>query len=277
MCRWLAYSGSPVHLEEVLYKPRYSLIDQSMHSRFGATTMNADGFGVGWYVDGIDVPARYRSTGPAWSDVNLREIAGHVRSPLFLAHVRASTGTAVQQTNCHPFRHGRWLWVHNGLIRDFHVAKRDLMLAVEPSLFSDIAGETDSEVMFYLALTFGLESDPPTAVERMAGFVEEVSERHGIDRPLQMTIGVTDGERMWGFRYSSEGDSRSLYFSSAVDGLRKLYPDHPVLQRVSDETRLVVSEPLGDLPGAWHEVPESSYGVVQPGEDSLHPFTPQRP
>jgi glutamine amidotransferase len=68
-----------------------------------------------------------------------------------------------------------------------------------------------------------------------------------------------------------------LFFSSAVKGLRRLYPDNPVIQRVSDDTRLVVSEPLGDLPGAWNAVPESSYGVVHEGHDSLHEFHPKAP
>jgi predicted glutamine amidotransferase len=274
MCRWLAYSGSPILLEELLYKPAYSLIDQSMHSRLGATTTNGDGFGVGWYGTGA-TPGVFRAVGPAWSDHNLRELAGHVSSPLFLAHIRASTGTAVQQTNCHPFRHGRWLWVHNGLIRDFPQLKRDLVLAVDPSLYASIEGSADSEVMFFLALTFGLEHDPPTAVAQMVGFVEATARRHGITNPLQMTIGTSDGETVWAFRYSSEGRSRSLFYSTKLHTLRQLYPDNPILHQVSEETRLVVSEPLGDLAGAWNEVPESSYGIVHHGHDELHPFRPR--
>jgi predicted glutamine amidotransferase len=274
MCRWVAYSGSPILLEELLYKPAHSLIDQSMHARMGATTTNGDGFGVGWYADGRD-PGVFRAVGPAWSDRNLRELAGHVASPLFLAHIRASTGTAVQQTNCHPFRHGRWLWVHNGMIRDFPKVKRDLVLAVDPSLYAAIEGSADSEVMFYLALTFGLEHDPPRAVGEMVGFVETTARRHGIPDPLQMTIGTTDGERVWAFRYSSEGRSRSLFYSTKLHTLRQLYPDNPVLHDLAEETRLIVSEPLGDLAGAWNEVPESSYGVVHHGHDELHSFRPQ--
>jgi len=276
MCRWLAYSGSPILLEDLLFKPEHSLIDQSRHSRLGVETTNGDGFGVGWYGPG-PVPATFRALGPAWSDRNLRELAGHVASPLFLAHIRASTGTAVQQTNCHPFRHGSWLWVHNGLIRDFHTIKRDLVLAVDPSLYPEIEGSADSEVMFFLALTFGLEHDAPTAVERMVGFVEATAARHGVRDPLQMTIGTSDGERLWAFRYSSERDSRSLFYSTAVRTLRQLHPDAPVLQGVSDDTRLIVSEPLGDLPGAWNAVPESSYGVVHKGNDEMRPFEPRLP
>jgi predicted glutamine amidotransferase len=275
MCRWLAYSGSPILLEELLYKPAHSLIDQSLHSRLGVETTNGDGFGVGWYGDLADTPAVFRSIEPAWNERNLREIAGHVESPLFLAHIRASTGTAVQQTNCHPFRHGRWLWIHNGLVRDFQRVKRELALAVDGSLYACIEGSTDSEMLFYLALTFGLEDDPPGAVERTVGLVEEVGRKHGIEHPIQMTIATTDGESVWAFRYSSEGKSRSLYYSSDVRTLREMYPERPRLQEVSDETRIIVSEPFVDLAGAWNEVPESSYGVVVGGQDELHPFRPR--
>ncbi|MGW2181919.1 class II glutamine amidotransferase [Streptomyces sp. NPDC001732] len=274
MCRWLAYSGQSVLLGDLLYKPEHSLIDQSLHARMGVETTNGDGFGIGWYGPHAETPAVIRDTGPAWNNRNLREIAAHVRSPLFFAHVRASTGTAVQQTNCHPFRHGRWMWMHNGAITDFPRLRRELALAVDPSLFSALEGSTDSEVMFYLAVTFGLDQDAPGAVARMAGFVEQVGRRAGVEHPLQMTVAVSDGERLWTFRYSSSRESRSLFYSRRVDSVRALHPDLEVLRGMSDETRLVVSEPLGDLPGLWNEVPESSYGVVQPGTDELLPFEP---
>jgi predicted glutamine amidotransferase len=276
MCRWLAYSGSPILLEELLYKPEHSLIDQSLHSRLGVETTNGDGFGVGWYGPDTETPAVFHSIEPAWNDRNLREVAGHAVSPLFLAHIRASTGTAVQQTNCHPFRHDRWLWVHNGLVRDFHRVKRELALAVDESLYPQMEGSTDSEMLFYLALTFGLEENPPAAVERMVGHVEEVGHRHGTEHPIQMTIGTTDGSSVWAFRYSSEGKSRSLYYSADMRSVREMYPERPRLQEASDETRLIVSEPIVDLPGAWNEVRESSYGVVRDGEDELHEFRPLR-
>jgi predicted glutamine amidotransferase len=275
MCRWLAYSGTPMLLDNILYRPAHSLIDQSLHSRLGVETTNGDGFGVGWYAPDLDTPAILRDTGPAWNNRNLREISGHVRSGLFFAHIRASTGTAVQQTNCHPFRHGRWMWMHNGAISDFHRLRRDLCLAIDPALFASIEGSTDSEVMFFLALTYGLDQDAPGAVARMAGLVERLGHENGVDFPLQMTVAATDGERLWAFRYSSQGTSRSLFYSSRVDALRALHPDTAFLQRVSDETRLVVSEPLGDLPGAWNEVPENSYGIVHQGQDELRPFAPQ--
>jgi glutamine amidotransferase len=276
MCRWLAYSGSPVLLEDLLLKPEHSLIDQSLHSRMGATTTNGDGVGVGWYGLG-DAPGLFRSVEPAWNHRNLKDLAAHVESSLVFAHIRAATGTAIQETNCHPFRHGGWLWMHNGLVRDFATVKRDLAFAVEPSLYPRIEGSTDSELFFYLALTFGLEDDPPTAVERAVGFIEETGRRHGVDYPIQMTVATTNGSTVWAFRYSSEGSSRSLFFSTRVDTLRELYPDSPVFQRLSDESRVVVSEPLSDLVGVWNEVPEAHVGVVREGQDELLPFTPRSP
>jgi glutamine amidotransferase len=275
MCRWLAYSGSPIRLEQLLLDRERSLIDQSLHSRLGATTTNGDGFGVGWY-DGSETPRLYRSTHPAWNDLNLRELAAGISSPLFFAHIRASTGTAIQQTNAHPFRHGRWLWMHNGLIRDFARVRRDLVLAVDDSLYPSIEGTTDSETMFYLALTFGLEDDPIAAVEQMVGFVEDTGASHGVENPVQMTVATTDGRTIWAFRYSSEGDSRSLYYSTRMDTLKAMYPDSEELAALDDESRVVVSEPLGDLEGAWNEAPESHVGIVQAGEDELRPFTPRR-
>ena len=276
MCRWLAYSGSPVLLSNVLYTPIHSFIDQSLHSRLGAETTNGDGFGVGWY-DGREEPGLFRSTEPAWNDSNLREMAKHVTSPLFFSHIRAAIGSSVQQTNCHPFRHGKWLWMHNGFVDGYAKYKRELAFAVAPEYYPLITGTTDSELMFYLALTFGLEDDAPEAVARMVGFVETTGRKAGVRDPFQGTIVTSDGESMWAFRYSSAGKSRSLFVTREVPTLREHYPDAAMLRDVSDETRLVVSEPIGDLPGAWDEVPEASYGVVQKGRDALRPFVPKAP
>ena len=207
MCRWLAYSGSPVLLDDLLFRPDHSLIDQSLHSRLGATTTNGDGFGIGWYGAG-EIPAVFRSVEPAWNDRNLRNLSRHLSSGLVFAHIRASTGSPIQQTNCHPFCHGRWLWMHNGAIRAFDTVKRDLAFAVDPSLYAAIEGSTDTELFFYLALTFGLEDDPPAAVERAVGFIEETGRARGVEHPVQMTVATTDGESVWVFRYSSERQTR---------------------------------------------------------------------
>jgi predicted glutamine amidotransferase len=274
MCRWMAWSGQPVVVEELLFQPLHGLIDQSLHSRLGVETTNGDGFGLGWYGAG-EGPGVYRSVAPAWGDANLRELAAHIESPLFIAHVRATTGTAIQQTNCHPFRHGRWLMVHNGVIAGFHEMRRELMLEVAPEQFAAIEGSTDSEVLFHLALTYGLERDPIAALERTIGLVEATAARHGIENAVQTSIGVTDGERLWALRYSTERRSRSLFVSNDASAIRALHPENPRLQRLRDEDRVVVSEPLSDLPGLWQEIPESSVLVVQPGPDEQHAFQPR--
>jgi len=276
MCRWLAYSGSPVRIEDLLYRPQHSLIDQSLHSKLGAETTNGDGFGIGWYGIG-DTPGIYRSIEPAWNDRNVHDLAAHIETPVLFAHIRAAIGSAVQETNCHPFRYGRWLFMHNGFIGDFHKVKRDLVLAVDPSLYPCVEGSSDTEVFFFLALTFGLEDDPPAAVEASVGFIEAVGAKHNVEHPIQMTVATTDGNRVWAFRYSSERDSRSLFYSTDVATVRALHPEIEILRELSDESRLIVSEPLRDLPGVWNEVPEASYGVVQEGQDELQPFTPRPP
>ena len=274
MCRWLAYSGTPVLLEELIYKPSHSLIDQSLHSKLGAETTNGDGFGIGWYGE-QEAPALFKSVEPAWNERNLRELAGHVRSGLVFAHIRASTGTPVQQTNCHPFRHGRWLWMHNGSIAQFHDVKRELMLAVDPSLYADVEGSTDSEAFFFLALTLGLEDDPPGAVAQAVGLIEQVGRSHGIEHPIQMTVATSDGRDIWGFRYSSVGQSRSLFFSTAVDTLREQYPDNPLFQTRFPTRRGSSSRSRWETsPGRGTRCP-SRAGVIQEGEDEMHPFAPQ--
>lgn len=276
MCRWLAYSGSPLLLKEALYGPANSLIEQSLHSRLGAETTNGDGFGIGWY-GAFPTPGVFHSTEPAWNDKNLHELADHISSSNFFAHIRAAIGSSVQQTNCHPFRHDRWLFMHNGYINEFATIKRDLVLAVDPSLYPQIAGQTDSEILFFLALSFGLQDDPPTAIERAVGLVEEVTARHGIANPFQGTIATTNGETIWAFRYSSEGKSRSLFYTTDVPTLRKLYPQRELYEEVSEDAHMVVSEPLGDMPGVWNEVPEATCRIVGQGRDEQRSFRPRTP
>lgn len=276
MCRWLGYFGSPIMPKELLYDPEHSLIEQSRRAAPDMSTANADGHGLGWYA-ASDRPALFRSAAPAWGDENLRELCAAFESPLFLAHVRAATGTPVQQTNCHPFRYGRWVFVHNGFIADFHRLRRDLLLAVRPDLFANIEGSTDSELMFHLALTFGLEDDPLGGLERMAGHIEAVGASEGVAEPLQMTIGLSEGERLYAARYASGPVVNTLYVSEDVESLRLLYPEDARLAHFGEEGRVVVSEPLSTLPGLWREVPPSSALIVQKGPDVERPFRPQPP
>ena len=275
MCRWMAWFGQPVLIEELLFKTQHGIVDQSLHARMGAEPTNGDGFGLGWYGAG-DGPGLYHSVSPAWADPNLRELAAHMQSPLFLVHVRAAIGSPVQQTNCHPFRRGRWLFVHNGYVADFHAIRRDLMLAIDPEQFPDVQGSTDTEVIFHLALTLGLEDDPIDALGRTVGLIEATARRRGVTVLVQGTFGVTDGTTLWAVRDATEGTPRSLFASADADSIRRLHPENPRLQRLSHDDRLIVSEPFADMPGVWHEIPESSAVIVRRGGVLEHqPFHPR--
>jgi predicted glutamine amidotransferase len=276
VCRWVAYLGDPIAPKELLHDPERSLIEQSRRHAPHMTIPNGDGTGLGWYGRGAK-PALFRSILPAWGDANLLELAAEIRSPLFLAHVRAGTGTPVQQTNCHPFRWGNWLFVHNGYVADFKRLRRELLLAVHPDLFSSIAGSTDSELLFHLALTFGLADDPIAGLERMAGFVEATAAAAGVTVPaLQMTLGVSDGTRLYAVRYASVGEANTLFVSEDATSLRMLYPEGERSSHFSHGARAVVSEPLVDLPGMWREVPAGSALVI--GDDiEERGFQPAQP
>jgi predicted glutamine amidotransferase len=269
MCRWMAWSGQPILVDELLFKTQHGIVDQSLHSRMGAETTNGDGFGMGWYGVG-DGPGVYHSVSPAWADANLRELAAHIEAPIFLAHVRAAIGSPVQQTNCHPFRRGHWLFVHNGYVDHFPLLRRDLMLAIDPELFADVHGSTDTEVVFHLAWTFGLEQDPIAALERTVGLIEETGRRHGKSGLVQGTFGVSDGASVWAVRYATEGVARTLFASEDVDALRRLYPDNVRLRELHPGDRVIVSEPFADLPGAWREIEQSSAVTVRSGGELVH-------
>jgi glutamine amidotransferase len=275
----MAYVGEPILADALLFRPEHSIIDQSLHANLGGFTTNGDGFGIGWYgADGDGSPPTvFKDTHPAWNCQNLREIAPRIRTPLLFAHVRASSGTPVQRSNCHPFRHGQWLFMHNGSLAEFSKVRRDLLMAVDPALFPDIEGSTDTEALFYLALTFGLKDDPPGAVARAVGFIEDVGRAHGVEYPVHMTLATTDGDQVWVFRYSSEKATSSLYFSHDIAQVRALHPDVDVLDRLGDDTRFIVSEPLRDLPGAWDEVPEASWALIRGADQESHPFEPVVP
>jgi len=274
MCRWLAYSGNPIPLEVLLVKPDHNLIDQSFSALSSTVPTNGDGFGVGWYGKRHE-PGLFRSLRPAWNDSNLHDLAAHIDSGLFLAHVRASSRAIVQHTNCHPFRHGRWLFVHNGEIREIDRLHRELLLQVDPGLFTSIQGTTDSELMFHLALSQGLEDDVPGALERMAGLVEQIAEARGVEGPLEMTLGVSDGKSLWALRYASNGAAPTLFHSREVADLEPIIPEF--IEIFGNHARAIVSEPIGRFSEAWAEVPQGTLLRVQGGQIELQPFRPARP
>jgi glutamine amidotransferase len=250
------------------------LIDQSLSSRSAETPTNGDGFGVGWYSK-WERPGLFHSIRPAWNDSNLRDLAANIESHLFMAHVRATSLATVQETNCHPFRYNNWLFVHNGEIFEVEKFRRELILAVDPKYFENILGSTDSELMFHLALTFGLEQDPVSALEKMAGHVESVGKKYNVPESVWMTIGLSDGKTLWGFRYASDGNAPTLYHSREMSELVKINP--AIEDRISDKDRIIVSEPIGKFKEMWAEIPQSSTVIIREGKVDVKNFKPRNP
>ena len=287
MCRWLAYAGAPITLDKLLLKPDHSLIDQSWMARQnyvpGEKTMNlfrrdalptnGDGFGIGWYGC-RDFPGQYRDVRPAWNDTNLHHLCEQIESPMFLAHVRAAIGGTSARANCHPFRHGRWLYQFNGEINGFEKVRRDLAFDVAPELYPHIEGNADTELCFYLALTYGLDDDPPAALARMVARVERARAEHGVAEPFRATMAAADGERIWTVRYSSDKHSKTLFYS---DDVRTLHLPDGTTEELPADALIAASEPL-ELHYSdehWHEVPEWTMAVLEPGKHvELSAFEP---
>lgn len=270
MCRWLAYMGPAISLDTLVLKPEHSLVAQSLNAQRNIIAVNGDGFGVGWYGENR-YPGVFRDTTPAWHDDNLRHLTAQIRSHLFFAHVRASSGPDVQRTNCHPFQHESWLFQHNGKIGGFDRVKRALDQAIDPELYPLIRGSTDSERMFFLALTFGLRDDPPAALRRMVAFIEAARSDAAVEEPTRMTIAVSDGTRIFSIRYSSSQNSQTLYHSRNIDALREVGGES---EEMSPNSVIVLSEPLDDVSEHWQEVPESTLLVVSPNNIEIIPFEP---
>lgn len=259
MCRWLAYKGGPILMKDLLITPKHNLIQQSLKANAPRTPTNGDGFGLGWYTK-QPYPGLFRSIRPAWNDTNLADLASHIESPLFMAHVRATSHATIQETNCHPFRYKQWLFVHNGQIAEFEKLHRTLLLKIDPKFFINIQGTTDSEIMFHLALTYGLEKDVPAAIRKMVEVVEETAKENGIDAAVWMTLGISDGQRLWGFRYGSDGRCPTLYISPSIEELMAVNPE--IDGRFGDFAVCLVSEPMGMFEEIWKVVPEQSMVVV---------------
>jgi predicted glutamine amidotransferase len=273
----MAYLGGPVNVGSLMFREgSNTLVHQSLDASQGAEPVNGDGFGIGWFAADSPRPSRYRSTEPAWNDENLREITDSLESPAFIAHVRAAIGSPVQQSNCHPFRHGDTLFVHNGFVRDFHRMKRDVVLTIDPALYPQIVGSTDSEHLFYLALTFGLLDDRQAALERTVGFIEERARSLAIEDAMQGTIGVLRNDTLVAVRYASASVPRTLYHSNDLEELKQLHPDFQDLQVIPGNAHVVMSEPLGsEIPGAWTEIPPSTCVRVASGAMDMEPFVPR--
>ena len=253
MCRWMAYSGEPVFVDELLFRPCHSLIAQSRCAHEAKTGINADGFGIGWYGERA-VPGLFRDIMPAWSDENLRAIAHQVRSRLFLAHVRASTGSPTSRVNCHPFAGGPWLFVHNGQIGDFPLVRRRLESLIPDALYGERQGATDSELIFLLMRAHGLAEDAMAATRRALADIVEAMTKAGANAPLRFTACFTDGETIHAVRFASDERQPTLYCGRTESGW------------------LVVSEPLDTDGQRWRAVPPDHWVTLTPQGPMVEPF-----
>lgn len=242
MCRFLAYSGDPVFLTDLVCAPTHSLVHQSLHATEAKTETNGDGFGIGWYGERAD-PGQYRDVCPAWSDENLVNLCQQVRARMFFAHVRASTGTATTRANCHPFAHGRHLFMHNGQIGGYHRIKRRIEALIPDALYEARRGTTDSEAIFLLALANGLAEDPIGAMAETLSTIRDLMQAAGITEALRFTSVVTDGETLTAYRWACDGRPPSLYYRQTETGL------------------VVVSEPIDDCKEGWIVIPRG--GTLQ--------------
>lgn len=244
MCRWMAYQGNPVYLESLLFKQEHSLIHQSLSARKSAVTVNADGFGLGWY-DEREEPGLYHEILPAWSDSNLKSLAKHIKSRLFFAHVRASTGTETSRTNCHPFAYKNWLFMHNGQIGGYESLRWQLDRLIPEHLYHERKGATDSELIFLLMIANGLETRPEQAIKDTLQQILSLMGNKKIDEPLRFTSVFSDSDRIIAVRFSSDDKAPSLY--------AKQFEDHIVIG----------SEPLDHCSDSWTLVPAGHIAYIE--------------
>lgn len=247
MCRFLAYHGAPIFLEELVTSPSHSLIKQAIHATESRSETNSDGFGIGWYGE-KDRPGLYREVHPAWSDENLLSICAQVRSHLFFAHVRAATGTATSRANCHPFAVGRFMFMHNGQVGGWRAIRRRVETFIPDSLYAARVGTTDTESLFLTALAHGLEDNPVEAIETTIGLVMNEMDRAAIGAPLRLTAALTDGQTIWAFRWASDRSPATLYYQQSHAGT------------------VVVSEPIDERREDWTPVPPGQVLIARHGE-----------
>jgi glutamine amidotransferase len=205
--------GDPLSLADLVTRPENSLINQSVRARERPEPLNGDGFGLAWYVDGHEVPARFRALTPAWSNANLDELARVTSSRCILAHVRAATSGnfEVSESNCHPFRRGRYAFMHNGHIPAFQRIRRALMARLSDEGFQGIRGTTDTEHVFALVAEHlpGPESESSSALlgaalSRGIREVHELLAEHAPGTHCYLNLVLSDGKHAAACRYSSD-------------------------------------------------------------------------
>jgi predicted glutamine amidotransferase len=254
MCRWIAYCGETVPLEQYVTAPAHSLVVQSQRALESTASTNGDGFGMGWYGEHPE-PGLYREVRPAWSDENLRYLCRHIRSHLYFAHVRASTGTPITRPNCHPFSCGHWMFMHNGVIGNWSRLRRQVEALIPDEFYGSRIGTTDSEAVFLAIMGAGAEGDPIGATERTLAMLTDMVSRDGYKEPLRFTAALTNGRDLYAFRYAANDNANTLYY------------------RKSGQSVVVVSEPLDTERTHWAPVPQGHMVVARDGKPvTLEPF-----
>lgn len=266
MCRFIAYIGNPIILDEVLFKPKNSLIQQSIRARETDEPLNGDGFGLGWYAQEIDPqPAVFVSLQPAWNDRNLKYIAPKIRSTCFFAHVRAASQGDVSLQNSHPFHYKRFLFMHNGEIAGFRVIKRYMRRQLSDEVYDWIQGQTDSEHMFAIFIETFLKNKGHFNAEDIADAFEEtiaqinfIQKKHHIDGINYINAAITDGRSIVAMRYITDKSlpAPSLHFS---EGSRYDYHGgrcHIVPTEAEENgVVLIASEQLNSFKAEWQDFP----------------------
>lgn len=221
MCRFVAYLGQPTTLEQVISKPDHSLVVQSYHPlEMTSGTVNADGFGVGWYNPAVDpTPCIYTNISPIWSDRNLPSLSRHIASSCIFANVRSATpGIAVDQSNCQPFAYQQFMCMHNGYIENFRFTlMRQIRETLRDEYYTAIGGSSDSEHLFALFLNFlhGQMVTLQTIVEALRATIDQVASwATALDIRVALNLAVTNGAHIVASRFSNKGPAPSLYYAT---------------------------------------------------------------
>ncbi|WP_371667830.1 ergothioneine biosynthesis protein EgtC [Streptomyces sp. NBC_00289] len=237
MCRHLAYLGPEEPLGRLLLQPPHSLYQQSWaprRQRHG--TVNADGFGVGWYAEGDPVPARYRRAGPIWADQSLTDLARVVRSGAVLAAVRDATlSGADAEAAAAPFAAGPWLFSHNGAVRGWPDSLAPLVQGLPAVDMLSLEARNDSALVWALVLARLRGGDQEG--QALADTVLEVAAAAPASR---LNLLLTNGEAI---AATAWGDT--LWYLSRPGGgtvvASEPYDDDPHWQEVPDRTLLAAS------------------------------------
>lgn len=259
MCRWIAYRGETIPLEQYVTAPAHSLIVQSLKALESTASTNGDGFGMGWYGEHAE-PGLYREVRPAWSDENLRHLSRHIRSHLFFAHVRAATGTPITRPNCHPFACGPWMFMHNGLIGDWSRLRRRVEQLIPDAFYGARIGTTDSEAVFLAILGAGADKYPVGATAHVLAGLTDMVNSDGKQEPLRFTAALSNGSDLYAFRYAVNDNPNTLYY------------------REQSGSVVIVSEPLDGERAHWKPVPPGHMLAAVAGKPvKLEPFLAARP